>query len=302
MSKVSIIILNYNGFEESNKLMSEFMRWDPSQLDYNIVLVDNFSKDDSYFRLQEEFGMCERVDVIRSEKNGGYSYGNNYGVRFAISHYHPEYIAIANPDVMIDQKTMCSLLETFDEDEKIGMCAPVMTSIDGSYQICALKLPEYRDDLIGCRINSKPLNRVVADYKTLGSNDNFIISEMLPGSFFLIRTDVFVKVGMFDESVFLFCEERILGKKLKDAGFFGIIRSDLFFVHAHSTSIKKAMSMVQTWKLILSSRLYYEQNYLNTDTGRLLYLSFRMKLFLCELWALALLQNLRERGMGKTKD
>ena len=108
-------------------------------------------------------------------------------------------------------------------------------------------------------MNSRTIKTDNYDY--LNGNQNMILTEMLPGSFFAVRADLFQKIGMLDEKVFLFCEERILGKRMKDNGYKAVLRADLFFLHAHSVSIKKVYKVIQTRKLILNSRIYYEENY-----------------------------------------
>lgn len=293
MSLISFIILNYNGYEETRKLVDSIAYWDKSKLDFSVIIVDNCSTDNSFNKLQQSYSENSFVDVISSKKNGGYSYGNNYGVKFAIEKYNPKYIAISNPDVEIEQDMICNLLDTFDVDCSIGMCAPVMRAINGNYNIYSQKLPTYHDDLKACSLHYQSETIIKEGYKTLDSEGNMIITEMLPGSFFVIRTDCFSQVGMLDEHVFLYCEERIIGKKLKDAGFIAITRADLFFIHAHAITIRKAISTINSWKIILQSRLYYQKEYEKVSKVKLIVLKAAMTKYLAELRILLYFNELK---------
>ena len=284
MSDISFVILNYNGYKETVRLIESLMKWDRSNLDFNIVIVDNCSSDDSFDRLRADFNQIEYIDVIKSWRNGGYSYGNNFGARYTIEKYNPKYIAISNPDVELEQDMVVKLIETFLLDDRIAICAPIMKALDGSYSIFSENLPTFEYDFRACFLWSKATT-TNKDYSIL-YNENNIITEMVPGSFFVIRADYFVEIGMFDENVFLYCEERILGKRLKNLGYLSIKRADLFFVHAHAVTTSRSISALNRWKILLNSRLYYEKTYEKIKGWRLLLLKTVMKIYLFEIWLL----------------
>lgn len=292
---VCFIILNYNGFGETKQLVDSIRVWNRELLDFHVIVVDNCSPDGSYEKLRTEFAHSDVVDVICSEKNGGYSYGNNFGARYAMEKYNPQYIAISNPDVEIGQDTVIKLLDTFSIDTRIAMCAPVMKSVDGSFSIHAIKLPTYSDDLRACVLNRSAKNLIKEKYQTLESDRTMIVTEMLPGSFFVIRSDCFEQVGMFDEEVFLYCEERILGKRIKDAGFLAVTRADLFFIHAHAVTIRRNTSIVKSWKILLKSRYYYEKCYQKCNIFQLAVLKIAMNAFLWQIWAVLMIERLKKK-------
>lgn len=283
MMDICFIVLNYNGFQETSTLVDSFRDWDSKLFTYRIVVVDNCSTDSSFSQLQERFSNTEYVDVIRSEKNGGYSYGNNFGARFAVEHYHPEYIAIANPDIQVNQTTVAQLLKTFLADDKIAAVAPVMKNLSGGFSIGATRLPEYKDDLRACWTEKPPRNAKPAPRKTVEGYPSYLLTETLTGSFFVVRSSSFLDVGMLDENTFLFCEERILGFRMKQKGYTMVVRTDLFFVHAHSVTIKKVYDTIGTWKLIWQSRLYYEKEYIHASYIKLLFLKMNSVYFLHNL-------------------
>lgn len=294
MNSIAFIILNYNDVDTTIKLVDGLCGYSGNQFNYRVIVVDNCSTDSSMTVLRERYADKSLVDVIASQRNGGYSYGNNLGARYAIENYDPDYLAVANPDIWVDEETVAGLLETFKEDDKLCMCSPVMKDLSGGYHIHSQELPTFKDDLTACFSEKKPRTIKVDNYDYLNENHNMILTEMLPGSFFIVRAELFQKIGMLDENVFLFCEERILGKRMKDNGYKAVLRSDLFFLHAHSTSIGKAYKIIQTRRLILKSRIYYEEkyNHINIMQGLLLRSMSALSLFYLDL-------KLKIRGLIK---
>lgn len=261
MRTIAFIVLNYNDAKTTTGLVDELNKFCGTSFNHKIVVVDNDSPDGSLAVLCERYDHESGIDIIASDRNGGYSYGNNFGARYAIKKYHPDYIAIANPDIWVDERTVGELLDTFKEDDSICMCAPVMKDLKGNYKTAPLRLPEFKDDLKACFSEKKSKVRIAENFEYVNGKENMVFTDFLPGSFFIIRADVFENVGMLDEGVFLFCEERILGFRIKAQGYKAVLRTDLYFVHAHSVSINKAYKVLQTRKMILDSRLYYEINY-----------------------------------------
>ena len=275
--KACFVILNYNDFETTKKLVNSIHKWERDC--YQIIIVDNQSTDESYKTLDNCYKGYENIDVLISEKNGGYSYGNNFGADFAIKKYNPEYIVISNPDIEIEMSTFDELLRTFDVDESIAMVSPVMKSINGEYKIYSQRLPNYMDDLRAC-FNSSKSRTIKEEFEYVNGDTRLIRTQMLPGSFFVVRTKCFAEVGMFDENVFLFCEERILGRKMHEQKYKLILRKDLFFVHQHSVTMKKTYDIIAQWKFIMKSRLYYEEKYNKIPLFQSIILKICMKLFL----------------------
>ena len=77
-NKCACIILNYNDAETTRKLVQKIREYTAFQY---IVVVDNRSNDNSFTVLKEL--ESEKVKVIETDRNGGYGYGNNEGIKYA---------------------------------------------------------------------------------------------------------------------------------------------------------------------------------------------------------------------------
>ena len=304
MKTVAFIILNYKTTETTVNLVDSLLKWKQNRFRRKLIVVDNCSPDDSFEQLRERYQNLEDVDVLKSERNGGYSYGNNFGARFAIETYHPDYIAIANPDIIVDEDTVASLLDTFGQDDLICGCSPVMKNLQGEGEAKTNRLPTYRDDLRVSFTELRP-GKHEDEPKELVFLDDYpdtVLTESLPGSFFVVQTDRYSEVGMLDENVFLFCEERILGFRVKQRGWKFATRADLSFQHIHGASIGKSLKALRTRRIMLDSRLYYEKTYNRVGFVRLLWLRIVMWASLAVMYLLGVASSAKRKLSGTQKE
>lgn len=276
LNDTSIVILNYNDYKSTIFLTDLLLSFNYD--DFHIIVVDNRSKNESESILNDKYHANSKVDFIVSDINGGYSYGNNYGAKYALNKYNSEYIIIANPDVILENDTIPKLIDCFCLNDNLAMIAPIMKEKDGSFSKKTIKLPNYYDDILACTFKFDKgrcfKDPVYTDYNRL------IETEFIPGSFFAIRADVLKEIGFLDDGVFLYCEERILGRKLLNLGYKAAFVNDLFFVHNHGTSTSTVYNKIETLKLTHKSRIYYYENYQNINPIQKIFLKFMMKLFI----------------------
>ena len=120
--KAVIVILNYNDKKVTEKLARQLLEYFCLE---RIVIVDNSSTDDSFEYLKNAFHRTE-LDVIKTRKNGGYAKGNNFGIKYAIEHYKPDCIFVANPDISVSEETIINLMETMECYLDFGILAPIV--------------------------------------------------------------------------------------------------------------------------------------------------------------------------------
>ena len=102
---VSVIILNYNAGNLLSECIESVLKTDYEK--FEIIIVDNDSKDDSVDRCKEKF---RDVQIIENKKNLGYCEGNNVGIRNAKG----EFIAILNPDTVVDSNWLKELIKGYE--------------------------------------------------------------------------------------------------------------------------------------------------------------------------------------------
>ncbi len=89
--------------------------------------------------------------------------------------------------------------------------------------------------------------------------------DCVPGACLVINIEKFMKSGGYDERIFLFCEETIIGKRIADSGFETRLIPVQKYIHKESSSVDKSEVRSKKEKMILENRLFYINNYLNEN-------------------------------------
>ena len=266
MVDLVIIILNYNSSLDTIKLVKEILNnTDIAPFKMKIVVVDNNSTDDSYNRLKMELREFKEVVVLKNNQNCGYACGNNLGARYAIEKFRPKYLMIVNPDVRLPREFIPNMIKSLEVDQSLGMVTGIMI-LDGRVEFSSIawKLPKRFDDVFLNSILLKLIYNPIK-YSQLDKQSryfpNIFYVDVIPGSCFVIRSDLFEKIGYFDEATFLYAEERILARKIKDYGLkVGISISDYYF-HDHKNKTRSLKRDIFHSYHLYRSRLYYNIKY-----------------------------------------
>ncbi len=252
-ASVSCIILNYNDADTTIRLIEHSKDFDA--LD-KLVVVDNLSTDDSYERLSTY--ASDRIRVISSDKNGGYGYGNNVGIRYVHEVLHDDYCIIANPDVLFDNETVSALLNHIESDPSCGIVA---CSQKNAARYSAWKETGILGDLA---FNSILLNKLFhpryypASFFEQKVCDVYAVS----GCFFMARIDALLDIGLYDEDFFLYEEEKCIAHKLKGKGWKTALLTDHEYLHEHSVSVGKSIKGYGDAKrIVLKSNVEYLKKY-----------------------------------------
>jgi GT2 family glycosyltransferase len=260
---IFFLILNY----KSHKDTISFVRHILSQEDVlsllPILIVDNFSSDHSFEILQQEFRDNQKIEVIQTQKNGGYGYGNNWGIKHLKNTYNPEFIIISNPDITADVTIIPEMLKAFLVDKKIATVSVQMMNSQNKHQLSAWTLPNLFDDIILSVGLIKAFLKNPVEYpKTIVPH--FV--DVLQGAFFMIKSKAMEEIGGYDENLFLYGEERILGFKLKEKGYKQYFLPHLSFIHHVGKTINKVFpSKLSKFKILQKSRRHYQKEYLNQN-------------------------------------
>ena len=259
--KTAIIILNYNSKQDTIRYVNEIKNY--SVLD-TIIVVDNKSTNQDEFVELEQL-KSEKTHVIQSDKNGGYSYGNNFGLRYLETLGEYDYVVISNPDVEVSEEAFKACVQELEENEKVAVCSPMMLDGNGKHiRRSAWKIRMPGIDMI----NSSRLNEVLfypwfknGEYPEEAYKQPKLEVECISGAFFVIRYPLFKEVGYFDENVFLFYEEDILASKLKKLDYTEMSLNTVSFKHFESQSIGNAMNYFAKIKRLQESKMYFQKNY-----------------------------------------
>ena len=288
MSDLAYVILNYNSANETLTLVNQIRSFDSNSL---VVVVDNCSSDESPAILKESQNVG--YELILSDVNGGYGKGNNLGLKFLLN-VNPVYVAICNPDICIESKHIERLKGNLSLSDNVAVAGLQMVDEQNTPHNSAWFLPSLLDDII---LSSSILLRLFGN--PVLKKKNRLEVEVIQGAFFLANYQKFQQVDFFDERTFLYCEERILGQKLKANDLKVHFDGSLSFIHRVGGSINEIYAnKAQKFKLLRDSRLVYHKYY----KGYLSYLIYKYMsyLFLVEKLGgdlcISLIKRLKSKG------
>jgi GT2 family glycosyltransferase len=248
--KVAIIILNWNGWEDTLECLESLNNIDYPN--YYLILVDNASSDNSLNRIRNycdgknvknnsqkskndtaidlleidykeltkvkldqnlfiNENRLEKLILIDNDENYGFTEGNNIGMRFGLKNLSVEYFLLLNNDTVVDESFLKNMINSVGNYEKIGFAGAKIYYYKSDE---VSNLISFAGGTIGLN-NSEP-HPVGVDEVDNGQYDNDRLVDYVEGSCMLVNTDLILDVGLFNPDYFTYWEEIdwcIRGKK-----------------------------------------------------------------------------------------
>lgn len=270
--KYGVIILNYNSFQDCKIAVESVVRAAVTE-NYVICIVDGGSTiEGEIARLQELKN--EKIYILDQGKNVGYACGNNAGTEFLESmNIDCEYYVIMNPDVEIIQEgTIEGLIWEIENSKKNTVGAQPLVNcndvrLPSNCQINIRRIMTYSDILVNSswilkRIFLKKMRAII--YADQMPYDDNIFFEVPSGAFFVIKKESFCDVDRFDSRTFLYCEELLLGYKLKmiNKNFVLVPRFYVNHYQGKTTGSHHKIMSQFSYKCTVDSTLIYLESYL----------------------------------------
>lgn len=262
MKNESIIcqILNYNDIFHVKSIVNKVKDYDVFEY---ILIVDNHSSDGSFKKLVELYKNDPKIKIISSPKNGGYGYGNNFGINYAVKKLNFKKAIVCNPDVEFDEKTVIKLINLMAKTNAALTSAVEVNKIPSVNK--AWKIPSP----FAWILDETKLRKL--SFKKFHYPDEYFKAEYsrvdcVSGAMFLLDLEKFLDVGGYDENMFLYGEETVLGYKFKQKGYGTYLLNSESYNHLHSASIDKSIpDKVKKIKILDQSKLYFYKTYLKEN-------------------------------------
>ncbi|MEK6909900.1 MAG: glycosyltransferase family 2 protein [Candidatus Aenigmatarchaeota archaeon] len=218
---VSIILVNYNGEKFLTDCLDSLERTDYQKDMYEVILVDNASKDNSVKLIKEDFPW---VKLIVSDRNTGYSEGNNMGVENATG----KYLVFLNTDTIVEKNWLSELVKKIENDKSIGACSSQVLYQDDKNLI----------NTIGGFWSVLGVPGSMGEKNPKDSFENETPTFSPTGCSMIIRSDLYKEVGGFDNDYFLYCEDADLGWRLWNRKLKIVLAPSSIVYHKVSASLK----------------------------------------------------------------
>lgn len=232
--KVSIIILNYNTFALTGNCIRSVIKY-TNNTDYEIILVDNASTECDADNFLQEF---PNIKLIKSERNGGFAYGNNLG----IDHSKGEYILLLNSDTVLQEDSISKCIEYMQAHTETGVLGCRMTYREGKIQYSARRFRSIPWELLDLfrfipflMPYKKRAKQMLGKYFR---HDEDMECDWVNGAFFLFPRKVLEQLPgkKLDNRFFMYGEDQLWCEQIKNLGFKIVFYSGTTIIHINSGS------------------------------------------------------------------
>lgn len=232
----SIIILNYNGEKFIKKTLESVVALDYPKKDFEIIIVDNFSTDnskkiiDKLIVIPVKTGIQPKITTVFLKKNLGFSCGNNVGIKQAKG----TYIILLNNDCIVDTNWLKELVTLAEKGEKIfAVNSKIYLGNTSKIQNAGIRifLNGYAQD-----IGAIPNNKVQDYEEDIGQYDKEKEIDAACGAAVLYRKSILDKIGVLDESFFLYYEDVEISERAKKHGYKVVYAPKAVVHHLHAAS------------------------------------------------------------------
>lgn len=227
MKKIFIVILNWNGKDDTTQCLESIGKLQISNYKLQIIVVDNASTDGSIEAIRKSITSITDTtgitgELIRNKENLGFAGGNNVGIKCALEN-GADFVLVLNNDTLVDKNLLVYLIKAAKKHKNAGIFSPKIYFAPGF---------EFHKD----RYSKKDLGRViwygggVIDWENvLGSNKgvdevdtgqyNAVEdTDFATGACMFIKREVLEKAGLFDEKYFMYLEDADLSQKARRHG------------------------------------------------------------------------------------
>lgn len=283
MPDLSIVIVNYNTREKLRACLDSILAH-RGDLVIETIVVDNGSKDSSPDMIRE---YAPDVTLIEPGYNSWFTGGNNIGIQAATG----DFVWILNPDTIVQENTMQTMLSYLREHPEVGGITCLMQFPDGSEQPTCSMTPRYLDLLLGYTFIGaifsawRDKRRKMMFYDGW-QRDSVKSIEVAPDSNLMSPRDVLLDIGIFDDKLKLYFTEDDICRRIIDSGKAVYFVPDALLLHHEHASVEQVQRLAS--KIYFDDLLIFCKKYYGKPAAYLL-----NTLVIPTRWAMDFVQRLR---------
>jgi GT2 family glycosyltransferase len=231
--RVAVVVLNFNGLDDTIKCLDSLRPL--TEQGHEVILVDNGSSVDPEVPARD---VLPALTYLKNAQNLGYAGGNNTGIRCALDR-GAEFVLVLNNDTVVAPSIVDELLTVFAAHAELGIVGPVVNFMD-------------EQDLVmtdGVAFNPGPgtefFKRIIVPPSA--AQGAAVPVDIVNGCCMMIRSDVFRRVGLFDEQFFIVHEESDLCLKAGRSGFGCAVFSRTLVWHKGSSAFERSGRQLQRY-------------------------------------------------------
>lgn len=258
MMDLSIIIVNYNTkklLENTIKSITDTV----NLIKYEIIIVDNASIDGSIEMVKKQFS---QVKLIENKDNLGFPKANNIGIKEAAGRY----ILLLNSDTKVLDDCIQRCLEYMDSNVEVGALGCKLLLASGKLDhACKRGFPTPEASLYYILKfhklfpNSKKFGKYTLNYLPINEINEV---DALTGAFMMLRKEVINKIGLLDETFFMYGEDLDWCFRIKETGYKVIYYPEAVTIHYKGGSSKRKRYKT-IYEFHRAMYIFYNKHYRN---------------------------------------
>ena len=212
---LSIVIVNYNVKHYVEQCLHSVFR-SKCPFSFEVFVVDNVSSDGSIPYLKERY---PQVHFIQNSENVGFARANNQAIRQSVGRY----VLLLNPDTIVAENTLADSIRLMDDHPDAGGSGTRMLRTDGSFAFESRRgLPT--PFVAFCKMSGLtklfPRSRTFGRYYMRYLDENEVNEiEVISGAYMMLRREALDKIGLLDETFFMYGEDIDLSYRLLKGGY-----------------------------------------------------------------------------------
>jgi GT2 family glycosyltransferase len=264
--KVSIIILNWNGKEDTIECLESLKHL--TYPNYEIMLVDNGSKDGSLECFRERY---PDIEILENENNLGFAEGNNVGIKKLLSR-DEDYIMLLNNDTIVEPSFLDELTKVIESDPTIGIVGPKVYYYDepNKIQTAGIRVSFWRGTATHLKRNE------------IDTVDDSRIKEVdsICGCALFARSEVFSKIGYLKKDYFAYWEETDWCVRAHRVGYKIVYVPSAKIWHKEGSTSKKRSGF---YEFQMTRNMFW---FMKQNSTRVQYILFLVYFFVFRFWFL----------------
>ena len=260
--KTSIIIVNHNTADVLKECVESVFRFEDKET-FDIVIVDNASKDNSKETINALCSSYNNVQPLFLDELKSFSYANNRGIDISKG----EYVLIMNPDIIFEEPVLRKLTEYFAAHDNTGAISPALIGTDGNFQRNYFqRYPTIKQFIFFHSIvlrffykSQKMINKYLLNDEVSVHDKKLYFVKQIPCAFFLTTRAILKETGMMDENFVLFFEDVDLSYRINMKHTL-VVDTNLHVKHIGGSSFKD----VEWWtygRFLVSMLYFFRKHY-----------------------------------------
>lgn len=268
-NKLSIVVLTIDSTAMVKQELDDISKLNTKGLDVSCVVVDNGATDETEKAIKNYKFKNIKYKYIRTGKNLGFSGGNNVGIKHSLKN-KSDYVLVLNDDMELSKDLLLELVTFMNKNPKVGIVSPKIYFAKGyEFHRDRYKQSE-KGKVIWYAGGNIDWDNIYSSHRGVdevdrGQYDKPVKTDVACGACMLVRKEVFEKVGLLDEDLFLYWEDADFSRRVIKNGF------DLYYLpttavwHKVSASAGGSGSKSNDYFLV-RNRLYFAMRYAKLRT------------------------------------